>query len=121
MTVHEQVKRAVASVRFVRREVLNLPHFSDASGNLYFLKFRVKHPEAERAERKFMALRCLHSSFDEEVEFFLDWCREKWPGGRVSCRGMFHGPLRYIAKDGTEVRFCGIVSAPINGMTEAID
>lgn len=119
MTVCEKVKRAVESVRFVKREVLNLPQFSDTSGNLYFLRFRVKRPDAERAERRFMALRSLRSSFDEEVEFFLDWCRERWPGGRVSCRGMFHGPLRYIAEDGTEVKFCGIVAAPINGMTEA--
>ena len=105
--------------RFVRREVLNLPQSSDASGNLFFLRFRVKRPDAEKAERQFMALRCFHTSFDEEIEFFLDWCREKWPGGRVSCRGMFHGPLRYIAGDGTEVRFGGIVSSPVNGMTEA--
>lgn len=119
MTVCRRVKRAMESVRFVKREVLNLPDFSDASGNLYFLRFRVKRPGVERAERRFMALRSLRSSFDEEVEFFLGWCREKWPGGRVSCRGMFHGPLRYIAGDGTEVKFCGIVAAPINGMAEA--
>ena len=119
MTVHERVKQAVNAVSFVRREAMNLPQFSDASGNLYFLKFQVKRYEVERVERKFMALRCLRSSFDDEVEFFLAWCREKWPGGRVSCRGMFYGPLRYIAKDGTEVKFCGIVQCPVNGMDEA--
>ena len=103
---------------FIRQVRLELPE-TDGETRLMFLKYRVKRPSVEKAERRFMALLCKGTSFDDKVEYFLDWCREQFPGGRTSCRGMFHGPLRYIAPDGTEVLFCGIVASPANGMEEA--
>lgn len=118
MTIQQKVKEAIENVRFVRQVTLALPKTSDQNGNIYFLKFRVKRP-GEHGKNQFLALQCRHSSFDEEVEFFLKWCRKHWPGGRVSCRGMFHGPLRYYAKDGTEILFKGVGASPVNGMEEA--
>lgn len=84
--------------------------------SLLFIRFRVKEGTAP-SKAQFIAIRSTDSTY-AETELFLDYCRKRWPGGKVHYRGMFHGQLRYVSGD-VEVRFCGIVRCPVADMEEA--
>lgn len=96
--------------------VLQVQPVAPAPGDdaVYFMKVAVHRPDGS-VERCHLALSCKDgtTSHADRVSLFESECRRRFPGGKIHFRGQFHGPLHYVAPNGTVVRFKGVFRDPL--------